>query len=236
MGKLNKDSKGFGVVELLIIIVIIVALGLMGWYVYKNHKTTPYTAIASKTTTTTKSPITTNSSSPTKITTITNPYAGWKTYRATDGTSFQYPTNWILSTTSSQYVTLDSPVDNHTNLQYQLSYGPTYNRTGVISETVANKLSLGVTLVKPLYMLALDFNNSSGKDIDGLYVTDSLSVVGDNLTSSFVGFTPKNSNATIAFEAVLQSPNYQNNGGETLATYQSSLYYQTVVNIFKSIQ
>jgi hypothetical protein len=40
MGKLNKDSKGFGVVELLIVIVVVVVLGLAGWLVYKHYNET----------------------------------------------------------------------------------------------------------------------------------------------------------------------------------------------------
>ncbi|HUY53156.1 MAG TPA: hypothetical protein VMV24_01100 [Candidatus Dormibacteraeota bacterium] len=99
MGELNKDNKGFGVVELIMAIVIVILLGVVGWYVYKNHKTTAYTAISSKTTTTTKNPITTNDSSPTKTTTIVNPYAGWKTYNSilNSGLSFEYPANWVFT-------------------------------------------------------------------------------------------------------------------------------------------
>lgn len=39
MGKLNKDNNGFGGVELLLVIVIIVLLGVVGWYVYNHNKT-----------------------------------------------------------------------------------------------------------------------------------------------------------------------------------------------------
>ena len=38
MGKLNKDNRGFGAVELIMAIVIVILLCVVGWYVYKNHK------------------------------------------------------------------------------------------------------------------------------------------------------------------------------------------------------
>jgi hypothetical protein len=40
MGKLNRNNKGFGGIELLLIIVVVVLLGVVGWFVYKHdHKT-----------------------------------------------------------------------------------------------------------------------------------------------------------------------------------------------------
>ncbi|HUY53117.1 MAG TPA: hypothetical protein VMV24_00900 [Candidatus Dormibacteraeota bacterium] len=40
MGKLNKDIRGLGIVELIIAIVLVILLCVVGWYVYKNHKKT----------------------------------------------------------------------------------------------------------------------------------------------------------------------------------------------------
>jgi len=48
MGKLNKDNKGFGGVELLIVIVVVVILGLAGWFIDRHyHKSTATSAQSS---------------------------------------------------------------------------------------------------------------------------------------------------------------------------------------------
>jgi hypothetical protein len=37
MGKLNKDNKGFGVVELVIVILVFATLCVAGWFVYRHY-------------------------------------------------------------------------------------------------------------------------------------------------------------------------------------------------------
>jgi Tfp pilus assembly protein PilE len=54
MGKLNKDNKGFGGVELLIVIVVVVALGLAGWFVYRHYNTSTSPATTKATVSTDK--------------------------------------------------------------------------------------------------------------------------------------------------------------------------------------
>jgi hypothetical protein len=75
---MNKDQKGFTVVEGLLIVLTLAVIGFGGYYVWHTQhkpKTTTPTTAASTTT-------------PTK--TSSNPTAGWRTY--SDGTiSFQYP-------------------------------------------------------------------------------------------------------------------------------------------------
>ena len=236
MKKLSKNQKGFTAVETVLVIAILVLIGVVGWLVYKNHHKTTTSTTYSSTAKTSTSSSTTKTTTPTTTTKPpANPYAGWKTYTTSDSTSFKYPTNWTL-TTSSQYVLLNSPVDSSNNLTYQLSYGPTYNRSQVLKDTTVSSTPLNISLSKPLYMLTMDFNNSNGKDIDGLYVSDTNSAKGSSINPTFIGFMPKNSTKTMAFEAILQPLHYQNNGGETLATYQNNPYYETVVKIFKSLE
>ena len=78
MRKLQKNENGFSAVEIVLVLVIIVLIGAVGWLVYKdNHKNT--TTSAKSTSASTKS----STSTSTKTTTTpaaTNPYAGWKTY------------------------------------------------------------------------------------------------------------------------------------------------------------
>ncbi|HUC79020.1 MAG TPA: hypothetical protein VMQ58_02145 [Candidatus Saccharimonadales bacterium] len=83
MGTFKRDNKGFGIVELLLVIVIIVLLGVVGWFVYKNHNKTTITKAATNTTT-------------------SNPYQGWKTGTLKyDQITYKYPPAWILTGSST---------------------------------------------------------------------------------------------------------------------------------------
>ena len=85
---MKKNEKGFSVVEILIIVVIVGLLGAVGWLVYDRQKsktdnssTTPQTS-QQKTTTTAK-------------TATPDPYSGWAT--CSDqiiGASVKYPSDW----------------------------------------------------------------------------------------------------------------------------------------------
>ncbi len=76
MSKLKRDNKGFGGVELVMAIVIVILLCVVGWYVYRDHNKT------SPTYTTTKN--------------ITVPTATWNTFN--DATiSFKYPNSVIVT-------------------------------------------------------------------------------------------------------------------------------------------
>lgn len=89
MKKLKQNEKGFSAVELILVFVVIVLMGVVGWMVYKNHHKQ-----AVKVITVTKTVVAPYKS----ISTTVNPYSGWKTYNlATLGISFQYPSSWVVS-------------------------------------------------------------------------------------------------------------------------------------------
>ena len=74
MMKLKKNETGFSAVEIILVLVIIVLLGVVGWFVYKNQKKT----IPSPTTTantTASTPAKTTTTTPT--TPVTDPNAGY---------------------------------------------------------------------------------------------------------------------------------------------------------------
>jgi len=90
MVKLNNNEKGFGIIEGLLIVAVVVLLGYVGYMIYENHNKTTSSATTANTATTT----------PAKTTTTTpavDPYAGWQTYNS-NGISFKYPANWIIGT------------------------------------------------------------------------------------------------------------------------------------------
>jgi hypothetical protein len=82
------STAGFSVIEVLLIVLVIAALGLGGWYVYhRDHK--PKAAISS------------NSQGSAKKTTAPPPadrYAGWKSYcDTTYRYCFKYPAGWTVN-------------------------------------------------------------------------------------------------------------------------------------------
>lgn len=90
MNKIPKNQKGFGAVEAILILVIIILIGVIGWLVYKNHHKS----------TTTKNTATTSSSKPKSTTSSTsnNPYAGWNTYTSKlGGFTLKYPASWNIT-------------------------------------------------------------------------------------------------------------------------------------------
>jgi uncharacterized protein (UPF0333 family) len=96
MNKISKNQKGFTVLEGLLIVLILVVIGAVGYMVYHNdHKT----KAVSVSTTAAKTPTTKNTSSTKPTTTASaNPYDGWKTYTLkNEKLSFEYPSSWTLS-------------------------------------------------------------------------------------------------------------------------------------------
>ena len=93
MSKLTKNEKGFSAIELIMIVVIVVLIGGLGYIVYKNkHQPT-------KVVTVTKTVV-----APTKSNTATtkDPYSGWNTTTLKyEQISYKYPTNWTITDKSS---------------------------------------------------------------------------------------------------------------------------------------
>jgi len=154
MRKLQKNENGFSAVELVLVLVIIVLIGAVGWLVYKdNHKNT--TTSAKSTSASTKS----STSTSTKTTTTpaaTNPYAGWKTYCDTQSsTCLYYPSNWtaqaglgnvgigIMANTNTDAEVLESPEpSNCANSQPGLGNNQFYVES--VNSVTSNSLSLDV--------------------------------------------------------------------------------------------
>lgn len=90
MGKLKHNQSGFGAVELILVAVIVILLGVVGWMVYQNQNkkdtkaasTNSKTVVAAKTSTKTA-----------------DPYDGWVAAKTVDGTiAIKIPANWLTKT------------------------------------------------------------------------------------------------------------------------------------------
>lgn len=95
---MKTNQKGFSVVEILIVIVVVGLIGGVGFMVYKNHNKKPSTN--SVATTTTTKPAATETKPTTQA---PDPYAGWKTYTSPlkSGLSFKYPADWDFTPNTS---------------------------------------------------------------------------------------------------------------------------------------
>ena len=93
MGKLRNNEKGFGAVEGLLIVAVVVLLSVVGYMVYKNHNKTTTASVA---TTTATQPAKTPAKKPAKTTTI-DPYTGWQSYTLKyEKLAFKYPAGWTI--------------------------------------------------------------------------------------------------------------------------------------------
>ncbi len=142
MNKKSKNQKGFTVVEGLLIVLILVVIGTVGYIVYHNdHKTKA------------------------SVSTTANPYAGWKSYTNLSPVSFKYPSNWTVTTSpggsDSKIVTVNAPSRSIDGTDYE--FGLTFTTYSTSSqyvptqETVYSSIPLtDSNFTKPLYALMME--------------------------------------------------------------------------------
>lgn len=93
MNRLKKNEQGFGVIEIILVLIIVILLGVVGWFVYKNHNKTTNNA-----TTTTSNTGTTPSKTTATSTQSTNNYSGWPTYSSSVlGLNIKHPPGWTVN-------------------------------------------------------------------------------------------------------------------------------------------
>ncbi len=124
---MKANEKGFSVVEILIVVVVVGLLGAVGWLVYDRQKNKVDTAQ-----TTQQTPVTTESEAKEE----TDPYANWKN-QCDDkaGLCFKFPSDWKVEEVSDTYISVVSP-----NTTSRVAYQPNYVRDGGIREVTPVKL------------------------------------------------------------------------------------------------
>lgn len=82
----KRVQSGFGVVEVVIVVVILAAIGFTGWYVWQAQNRSSGQQPS------------TNEPAPVQNPQATDPYEGWKTYCDDAAKAcFKYPTEWALT-------------------------------------------------------------------------------------------------------------------------------------------
>jgi len=107
MAQTHKNQDGFSAVETVLVIIVVVLIGVAGWLVYKNnHKKTENKTATNTTQTTTD----TNKK--------TDPYAGWKTYTASEEkATFKYPSDWTVDSADPYAKSNDPNNTDHISLK-----------------------------------------------------------------------------------------------------------------------
>ena len=128
MNKITKSQKGFTAVEGLLILLILVLVGAVGYFVYHNdHQSKTLNATTADKTTSSKS----NISNSNKTVSAANAYAGWNTYTSSDNTyTVRYPANWVTDpcsktnacSTTGEVDTFLSPASNSSWQVVRLSH------------------------------------------------------------------------------------------------------------------
>lgn len=246
---MNKNQKGFSIVEGLLILIIIGLIGGTGWYVWHSKQTADktYSTVAT----------TSSSVASTETQKKTDNYSGWSTCSdKADGVSFRYPSDWTANGTPSssdpcqnfsltsdgQELVLRSPTKN--NLSFIIFYFPA-------SKPRSNTLSPGADVQEVQAVTPFVVNNGKTK-VNLVSYRDQSSTTDSNMISdmglssqqyiigqtfsSFNGVTsPSNSNYQFNMFASLAIPNSQYVQSHTPAEYQSQPSYADLMNIFKSV-
>ncbi len=112
-----KNTKGFTLIEGLLILVIAGVLGGTGWYVWHHHKKTTIPSSSTTSPTSASSTQSTTSATP-------DPTANWTLFTSQDGFSIRIPDGWQLINNNGELI---SPVDS-SSLTYKAGTAATITK------------------------------------------------------------------------------------------------------------
>ncbi|HSX07503.1 MAG TPA: prepilin-type N-terminal cleavage/methylation domain-containing protein [Candidatus Saccharimonadales bacterium] len=244
MGKHSANEKGFTVVELILVLMVVALIGAAGFLVYKkHHDKTKATPVATTNTSTTQ----------TKTTPTPDAYAGWTSCKdATEGLSFKYPSAWSVSglgtggacTTDSEHqLAIYSPQASGTPYFFRVEYFPSRTSDGVIdgdngTETILSVHALNVAnSKKPLYLVSFNApGSSSSSDVFEFVLTDQSYTVGQKVDHVVAASSQKVGGNHYQLTAnLVTSKDQQYLGQYTLAQYQAQPDYNNIVKLFESL-
>jgi hypothetical protein len=180
MNKLSKNQKGFTAVEGLLIILILVVIGGVGYMVYhNNHKTKPVAA-----------------STTTANTSISNPYSGWKSFCSTSGKlCLKYPTTWTFKQSLSESVVPEADVFKSPTGQVEVKYFPNSALGPTGDTSTVHVLSVNDTNASGLVIVGLIYNGVDQPNVyyPQLFVTYNPSPAykaGQTLNNNYIPVVP----------------------------------------------
>jgi hypothetical protein len=232
----DSRAKGFGLVGLLLIIVVLAVVGGTGVYVYrKEHKVK---APVSNVSANAKAPTQIGKSS--NMTTTIDPYVGWSTYTSSvAGYSIKYPANWTVRSSTNNGGAEDTRITSPDNFEIELlsftktsAYGDETlksNSTGACGSTCLQNDKL-TTFNAPKYgTIELDaqVQGAGGGSINTLAL----------YTPSDSGYlvSPANSDVLTTISGVFQGQSEQESTGQTLSAFTSNATVKTAELVYESL-
>ncbi len=206
MPNFKMNHKGFGIIESMFGLVIVVLLSVIGVVIYNNHHKTITTKTNTAVATTQKN--SSSSSSPTN----SNPYQGWLQYCDTqEKLCFKYPSTWTqsqhltaLSSTLNNVSSIVQSPDQIVNISYNYPYVRDAAKTNFLTMAIDNVPNFpSLKIVGGIYT---DTNNFAQYSIvDATDVSQAGLVIGQ--TSQFIntprfGFTSDTTNEPYQFVAI----------------------------------
>lgn len=245
--KISKDEKGFSAVEVVLVLVIVVLIGVVGWLVYKDHHKTTTAVLTSAPNRATETRV-----SPPISSTTPNTYAGWSSCNnPSESLSIKYPSTWSVTgvntngscPSSGQSLVIWSPQTSAAPYFFKISYTSPSPSDGVIdgdsgTEAILSVSPLNVQNSKvPLYVVAFNGPGSvNPNDVFELAVTDQDYTVGQTVDHVKVAASQKiNGDYYYLTANMVASQDQQYLGSYTLAQYQAQPDYNTVIKIFQSL-
>jgi hypothetical protein len=229
------NSKGFGLVGLLVIVVVLVAIGGAGTYVYhRDHMAKTVVA----TSTDGERPARTGSTG--SKTATTNVYAGWSTYTSSvAGYSIKYPSNWTVSSSTNNGGAEDARITSPDNFEIELlsftktsAYGTETlesNPTGACGSTCLESDKL-TTFNAPKYgTIELDaqVQGAGGGSINTLAL---YAPSGSGYLAS-----PTSTGALTTVSGVFQGQSEQDSTNQTLSAFMSNATVKTAELVYESL-
>jgi Tfp pilus assembly protein PilE len=244
MRKVNRNAKGFALVELTIILVMLVALGGVAAYTY--HRTHN----AKKASTGSSSGNTSKQSTGSKTTTTVDPYAGWTTEKVA-GTDlmFKHPAGWTLQDVAqcdgAHSYTVDAPSSEvqQSGLTGASNYGlaitvnaeasgtskcapSVSSRAGIVLGSQSHSEQVGNGALKGKYVVA----NGSSDGAIGIDVLDAAYGPGQKITE-----TGLISASGLGLQVTSSFSSGQNPASVNVDSFLNSQIYKDTINIVNSL-
>lgn len=224
MGKLENNETGFGVVEIVMMIVILGLIGIVGWLVYKNHHSSPTHAA----TTLSAKPITTTK------TTTPSPYAGWNTYTLKlEKITFHYPSSWKLknmSDSNNDFVILTGS----NNFQMTIGAGAAVSDAGFpFGGSYVVQADPITFLGKPGYIDLWTDEGNTSTSIYSMWVSSSSTQAHDFFPSKNI--KPNASNSYVVVLMDYQAPSATNFTNEPLSYVEADPNFKDAKLIISSM-
>jgi len=212
------NSQGFSLIVGIVIVLVVAAVGLGGWYVWDKNKKDDNA----------------NKSDKTSQNEGEDPYEGWKTATLTSPQlTFRYPADWaVTAAADDKNIEVKSPTSSGRYFAISLVAGKSQdvnlNFLGTGPGTTISNLTIDD---QALYLVAQTAGNDGAVTGFGLATTP-----GSTNTSFGIVDSQKTNNVTMVASLTPVTPTADDDGAEyDMEIYTSHPSYQDVLKVFESL-